>query len=238
MSELIPAANEALAGFSVSDLLNEVKQRRVLDARLADLPSRTLEREVAIRNANQQAEHKRSNREAAQAALTPLLDLAFHSSELDCSDEDLLPMEQMVKPHPSGKFQQIACPACYLMRLADADDEGRFNEVWQPDFMVQLKVADYRDHSPRAREEHIRLALDAADELLALTFHPNRAECSDSNRIAAREQFTMGDRGRNNVSCVRCFLLDALDDVQSWDLRYQLRPHLFNVRPIYIPDAA
>lgn len=219
--------------YNIRELVAEIERRKMLNVSLSGLTLQELEREVAKRNALQQEEHKATNLVAAKTALTALLDLAFHNPEVGCDDHDLLPMGQMVEQ--GDGFDKVACPACYLLHLAEADDNDCFDDVWLPDFMVQLKVADRPTDAVREREEHINLALSSVEELLGLTFHPSRTGCSDDRPIALREQFVPQARNRNRVSCVRCFLMDAMEDPETWKLRYQLQPLLFNVRPITTP---
>ena len=191
-----------------------------------------LARELAIRKALRFDEHKAANKAQALLALDTLFDLSFHRPGFDCDDENLIPMDRMVQR--GDGFNTIACPACYLGYLTND-----FDGTWNPDFMVQLKVADYAvGHSREERverEEHIDLVLSNLDVLLPLTFHPNREGCTDMALLPERQQFRRGDRGQTDVTCPRCFLLTCQQDADNWDPRFQLRVHLWNVPPVYIP---
>jgi hypothetical protein len=183
-----------------------------------------LRREVAIRQHNTQEGYKVLNREAARAALTPLLDLAFHHPRNGCDDHHLTPHDKLVTFNQRGRFLQVVCPACYLQHLDLADQQGdeAFNAAWLDNFMVQLQVADYEPRGAEAveaREEHIGMVLDELNLLLPLTFHPHSGGCDDHNRIGDRDQFRRGENGLN-VSCVRCFLLNAEKNPDSWDSRF------------------
>jgi hypothetical protein len=186
-----------------------------------------LRRELAIREAIRMDEHMAANKAAVPAALDALLLMSYHRPNLKCDNHDLLPLNKIVQRNPAG-YDQIACPACYLMHL-----ERDFEQAWQPQFMVQLRVVDY--HQDRdEREEHIGEMLDRIPALLPLTFHPSRAKCSDDSLLLHKWQFKRGERGVD-VTCPRCFLLEAQADEDAWDPRFQLRVHFYNVPEIYIP---
>jgi len=203
---------------------------------LAGFDNFALSRELAVRQHNRQEGHKNVNRAAVKEALTPLMDLAFHNQRKGCSTDNLLPMSHMVVTNRETGIQTLQCPACYLAHLDIAEEKGNFDEVWLDPFMIQLQVADYPDKNRERREDHIGMVLEDVDLLLPLTFHPNSQGCSDTALIDPRYQYRRGD-GRMEVSCVRCFLLGAKADGDSWDERYQLRVHMWNVRPVHIPGG-
>jgi|GEM_PF-5282473 len=202
----IPQGNEALSG--ITDI--------------------AMVRELAIRKALRTEEYRVANREAVEAALTPLFDLVYHRPKGGCSDSHPVPMNRIIVRNRDMGFDSIACPACYLIHL---DDD--FAQNWLDSFMVQLKAVEYESPDREAREVHIAQVLEDIDALLPLTFHPNRAGCSDEAWLSDRRQFSNG----REVECVRCFLLGAAAEPDNWDPRYQLRVNLWNIPPIHIPDV-
>ena len=201
----IPSGNEALTAFADG----------------------ALRRELAIRQATRMQGHMTANKEAARGAVDALLLASYHRPGGHCDDDHLTPLSRIVTQNRAG-FDMIACPACYLLHLADS-----FDEAWQPEFMAQVRLTDYHQDS-ETRGEHIDDMLDNLDVLLPLTFHPGSQRCSDDEPLQDRRLFLRGERG-TEVACPRCFLLNAQADSNWWPERFQLRPHFHKPNPIWIP---